>query len=152
MNKQFDILKANRVLILKIIDNCSLEQLNKIPEGFRNNIIWNVAHLLVTQQLLCYKFSGLKLNISENIIEKYRKGTAPKSEITEQEFEQVKAHFLSITDKFELDYKNGIFKTYQSYTTSANVTLNSISDAIEFNNFHEGIHLGYIMALKKLIE
>ncbi|MGB5463369.1 MAG: DinB family protein, partial [Aureibaculum sp.] len=30
-------------------------------------------------------------------------------------------------------------------------TLNNIQDAIEFNNFHEGIHLGYILALKKLV-
>jgi len=33
----------------------SLEQLNKIPEGFNNNLIWNIAHCVVTQQLLCYK-------------------------------------------------------------------------------------------------
>ena len=151
MDKQFDVLRANRLLILKIIDNYSLEQLNKIPKGFKNNIAGNVAHLLVTQQLLCYKFSGLSLNIPDETVDRYSKGTAPKSDLTKQEFEQIKAQFLSITDKFEQDYKNDIFKTYLSYTTSANVTLNSISDAIEFNNFHEGIHLGYILTLKKLV-
>ena len=27
----------------------------------------------------------------------------------------------------------------------------NVEDAIEFNNFHEGIHLGYVLALKRLI-
>lgn len=148
MDKQFDILKANRLLILKIVDNFSLEQLNKIPVGFKNNIAWNVAHLLVTHQLLCYKFSGLPMNVPDDFVEKYKKGTVPQSDITQQEFEHLKTQFLSTIDKFEQDFKNDIFKSYESYTTSANVTLMSISDTIAFNNFHEGIHLGYILALK----
>ncbi|MET2986532.1 DinB family protein [Aureibaculum conchae] len=151
MDKQFDILRANRLLILKIIDNYSLEQLNKIPEGFKNNIAWNIAHLVVTQQLLCYKFSGLPLYVSDKMVEKYKKGTAPKIDITQQELNDTKKFLLNLVDQFEDDYGKNIFKSYQSYTTSANVTLNSISDAIEFNNFHEGIHLGYILALKKMV-
>ncbi len=31
------------------------------------------------------------------------------------------------------------------------LVLKSIEDAIQFNNFHEGIHLGYILALKKAL-
>ncbi len=152
MNKQFDILKSNRILILNIIDSCTIKQLNKIPKGFNNNIAWNLAHLIVTHQLLCYKFTNLPLHVSDEMVEKYKKGTAPENDIIPQEFDQIKSQFLSLTDTFEEDYKNNIFKTYQSYTTSVNVTLNSISNAIEFNNFHEGIHLGYIMALKKLVQ
>ena len=148
MEKQFDILKANRLLILKLIDNYSLEQLNKIHAGFKNNIAWNIGHLLVTQQILCYKFSGLPMYISDTIIEKYRKGTAPENDMTAQELEYIKSQLLQLVDQFYTDYKSGMFKSFTSYTTSANVTLNSISDAIEFNNFHEGIHYGYILALK----
>ncbi|MCB0460976.1 MAG: DinB family protein, partial [Flavobacteriaceae bacterium] len=57
MEKQVEILKANRKGILSLIEGLSIMQLNKIPQGFKNNIAWNVAHLLVTQQLLCYKLS-----------------------------------------------------------------------------------------------
>ena len=51
----------------------------------------------------------------------------------------------------EEDYHKGVFKTYNEYTTSYNVTLNNIEKAIMFNNVHEGLHLGYIMALKKAL-
>lgn len=151
MDKQFDILKANRLLILKVIDNYTLNQLNKIPTGFNNNIAWNIAHLVVTQQLLCYKFSDLPLYVSNELVERFRKGTAPQTDMTQEEFEQVKKQFLALPNNLEHDYKNNLFKTYQSYTTSVNVSLDSITDAIEFNNFHEGIHLGCILALKKMI-
>lgn len=151
VEKQFEILKANRLIILKIIENFSLEQLNKIPEGFRNNIAWNVAHLTVIQQLLCYKLSGLKMTVSEEMVEKYQKGTAPGNNMTQQELETIKTLFLTQTDQFKEDYSNNIFTEYNAYPTSLNVTLNNIDDAIEFNNFHEGIHLGYILALKNLV-
>lgn len=151
MNKQFDILKANRLLIIRIINDCTLEQINKTPDGFNNNIAWNIAHLVVTQQLLCYKFANIPMYVSDDLIAKYRKGTAPQNDLNEQEFEEIKTQFLMLPDKIEEDFQSNIFKTYQSYTTSVNVSLNSISDAIEFNNFHEGIHLGSILALKKLV-
>tara|TARA_R110002073_G_scaffold279026_1_gene443104 strand:+ start:379380 stop:379901 length:522 start_codon:yes stop_codon:yes gene_type:complete len=151
MDKQFEILRANRQLILKVIEGLTPEQLNKIPEGFKNNIAWNMGHLVVTHQLLCYKFSGVEFLVNNKMITKYQKGTAPNEVISAQELETTQDLFVSLIDQFEEDYKSGIFKKYQAYTTSANVTLTTINDALEFNNFHEGIHLGYILALKKLV-
>ena len=94
MEKQFEILKASRIIILKVIENLSLEQINKIPTGFKNNIAWNVAHLLVTHQLLLYKLSGLPIAISDEMVKKYTKGSAPESDIIQQELEQIKEQFL----------------------------------------------------------
>lgn len=151
MNYQFDILSKNRTLVLKLIEDYSIEQLNKIPEGFSNNIVWNIAHLVVTQQLLCYKFSNLPMFVSEEMIEKYMKGTSPKGAVSLEEFEEIKKTFLDLPQQFETDYKKGIFISYEPYTTSVNVTLSDIDSALAFNNFHEGIHLGIILGLRKLL-
>ena len=52
MKTQFDILLKSRELVLKTIDGLSMEQIHEIPDGFKNNIAWNVAHLVVTQQTI----------------------------------------------------------------------------------------------------
>jgi len=151
MHKQIEILKKSRLLILKVIEGLSIEQLNKIPEGFNNNIAWNIAHLTVTQQLLCYKLSGLDCLISNEMIEKFQKGTAPNLSIPKEDFSTIKELFLQLPNAFEEDFSKGIFKNYSDYTTSVNVTLSSLNDAVIFNLLHEGIHLGIILQLKKLV-
>lgn len=151
MNYQFEILKKGRILMLKAIEGLTIEQLNKIPEGFNNNIAWNIAHLVVTQQLLCYKLSGLNCLVSEAFIENFKKGAKPTYSISSEEFETIKEQFLQLPIQFEEDFNKGIFKSYNEYTTSVNVTLRSINEAFDFNNFHEGIHLGIILQLKKLV-
>ncbi|MDB9932132.1 hypothetical protein OAD28_05360 [Flavobacteriales bacterium] len=51
----------------------------------------------------------------------------------------------------EEDLNTEMFKEFKEYTTSYNVTLSNIDDAVKFNNVHEGLHLGYAMALRKMV-
>jgi hypothetical protein len=46
MSSVFKVQKTIREIFLKILDNHSLEQLNKIPAGYSNNLIWNIAHCI----------------------------------------------------------------------------------------------------------
>ena len=153
IDKQFDILEKTRKVTLKIIDGLSMDQINTIPSGFNNNIAWNFAHLVVAQQLLCYRMSGLDCNVDENSINSYKKGTAPNPEVkmTEKELQYFKELFVSNIDRIKQDYKSGKFNEYQHYTTSMDISLNCIEDAISFNNVHEGLHLGSILALRKCV-
>ena len=151
MQKQLETLLKTRQLLLKLIENLTTDQLNKIPPGFKNNIAWNIAHLAVTQQLLCYKLSGLNCLVSDEMIVNFQKGTVPNYTVSKEEFETIKEQFLQLPLKLKEDYDKGIFKNYDEYTTSVNITLNSIEDAIMFNTYHEGIHLGIILQLMKFI-
>ena len=45
---------------------------------------------------------------------------------------------------------SGIFLKFKPWDKRYGMKLNSIDDAINFIPFHEG-HIGYIMALKKLV-
>ncbi|WDF59492.1 DinB family protein [Flavobacterium sp. KACC 22758] len=151
MSSVFETQQTIREILLKILDNHSLEQLNKIPEGFNNNIIWNVAHCVAAQQTLVYKLSGLPTMISEDFILKYRKGTKPEGDVSEEEVSEIKTFLLSTFEKTKNDFQSGLFVDYNEYTTSMGFTLKNVQDALDFNNYHEGIHTGIAMSLKKLV-
>jgi hypothetical protein len=77
MNIPLTHLGKARALFLKIIDGLTLEQVNAIPKGHRNSIAWNLAHLVVTQQLLCYKLSGIALCGSRRYDSAFSEGNSP---------------------------------------------------------------------------
>lgn len=151
MDKIFDILLKNRTILHTFLQNTPKEDLFKIPEGFNNNIWWNIAHVVVTPQLLLYKLSGLDFTIEEELVNKYKKGTFPEGEPSQTEMEKIKTYLLSTVEQFQQDYERGTFKNFQEYMTTPKVGLNSVEDALQFNVFHEGLHLGSILALKRAL-
>lgn len=124
------------------------EKASVIPVGYKNSIIWNAAHNLVTLQLLAYKLSGLNMHVSEEIVEKYKKGTVAKAD-DNIDIKELITLLENTSIQLNKDYEKGLFTEYSPYETSFGITLRSIEDVIEFNNVHESVHLGYIMAMAK---
>jgi hypothetical protein len=151
MNWAFDITLKNRTLLESFLDNYSLDQLNKIPEGFSNNIIWNIAHTVVTQQLLIYRLSELPCMVSDDVIERFKKGTQPDGDVSQAEVDAIRDLLFITIEKTKDDYNNKVFQHFNEYTVSTKSTLTNVEEAIDFNNFHEGIHLGAILALRKFV-
>lgn len=151
MQQTFDITNTSRKIVFQFLENHTLEQLNKIPEGFKNNLIWNIAHIVVTQQLLVYKLSGLPMMISDEMVEKYKKGTKPGDYVTLAEVDEIKSLLSKAIDKTKEDFDNKFFKSYQEYPTSTGFVLKNVEDAMIFNNFHEGLHIGIMMGIRKFL-
>lgn len=139
-----------RRLFEKLVAATAPEDLFRIPNGFRNHIAWNAAHVVVTQQLLHYRLSGLDPHLSGDLIERYKKGSGPETS-DEESFRSVMEFLHRGPELLTTDYADKKFESFTPYDTSAGVRLESIDDALTFNNFHEGIHLGYILALKKAL-
>ena len=153
MDLQFHLeaLKATRNNTRKILSNFSYEELNRIPEGFNNNLIWNYGHMIITQQRLCYKLANVDMFIDKDLVKKYAKGTHPDGPANQDEYKMLQELDYESIQKLEKDYNDKVFKNYKSYTTSYGVTLNSIENAIPFNNIHEGHHFGNILSMRKLL-
>jgi DinB superfamily len=152
MKEQIDIIRKVRAEFIKIMTPLSIEQLNHIPLGYNNNILWNFGHIIVVQQALCYALAGLPQNVDKALSEKYRKGTKPESVISIEEFEMLKNLSVSLLDIFDKDLKKkSTFKNMKPYMTSLGFEIDKIEKAIQFNTFHEGLHYGYAMSLKRVV-
>lgn len=146
-----EILENSRANMKKLISGLSSKEMNKIPSPFSNNILWNLGHVIVTQQLLTNKLCGLPLLLEDEMIELFRKGSKPKGAYSEDMIEKVTRLLTCTVKDLKEDYHSGIFKSYSSYTTSFGVTISTIEEAIQFLAVHDGMHLGYILALRKAI-
>lgn len=151
MEATFKIWKTSRAIYLKFLESYSLEQLNKIPEGMSNNLIWNIGHIIVSQQGLIYRLSGLPRYVTDEMTAKYQNGSVPTGNTTLEEVNEIKSLLISTMNQTISDYENGVFKEYTPYETKTGFSLQNLNDAIEFNNYHEGIHLGFMMKIKKFI-
>lgn len=151
MKREFETIKQLRERILDTVSNLSIEQLNKVPEGFNNNIIWNLGHMIAAQQSLCYKRAGLNIRVDETFFNTYKPETKPEGFVNEAGVEEIKKMLFTTLEQLEADYNNGAITGYTTFTTRYNIKLSNIDEAIAFLPFHEGLHVGYIMSLRKLV-
>src|SRR6185312_932257 len=154
MKESIDIMRGARKFLINLIDGISIEKLNEIPAGFNNNLAWNIGHVIANQQILCYRNAGVKPVIEEEIIDKYKTGTRPDGFIEEKEFKVFMQYLLETIDKFEKDSATNMFENYKAFDLKSypGVRIKNISDAAKFVTFHDGLHVGYSMALKRSLK
>jgi hypothetical protein len=151
MVSQIETIRKTRSFLLEQLKNLSNGQFNQVAEGFNNNIIWNLGHMIAAQQGLSYKRAGLPTIISDDFWEKYRTGSKPEGMVSDNEITQIKDLLFTTLDEFEIDYNKKIFGNYTAWSTRYGVEVASIDDGIKFLPFHEGLHSGTIIAIKRLV-
>ena len=151
MNYHFLAHRQVRENLQQILRKTSLEELTMIPDGFNNNIFWNIAHCVATQQLLHYYLSGNEFVIDTVWIENYKKGTLPNLDISQEDVQNLDFILIETSKVLVKNYDEGIFSDYRPYSTSFGLDLKKIQVAIIFNNMHESLHYGYVMAQKRAI-
>jgi len=151
MNKGHDFIRKARLVLTNTAKELSIEQLNEIPTGFNNNIIWNMGHLIATQQIVCYRRAGVDTVVDAEFVNMYAPGTRPERWITEEEVLRIQELFFTSLDRYEVDIHSGVFDNYTQWTTRAGVDITNVNDVDAFLPYHEGMHVGYVMALKRVL-
>lgn len=152
MSAELTLLTQIRKLTYMVIKDLTPEQFLCIPDKFDNNIAWNLGHMIVVQQLLTYARSGLKPHVSDEMVAMYRPGTSPADWTTQPDMQELFAMSREHIAQLTADYAAGQFANYGGYTSSTTgINLTTIDEALGFNNYHEGLHMGAIMAIKNLL-
>ncbi|UEG49153.1 DinB family protein [Ferruginibacter lapsinanis] len=152
METQLKVLAFIQETFEKTLDGYTNEQINQIPEGFKNNLIWNYAHIISALQMLCYVRAGIKPVLDQGFIDRYKIGTKPEGTVSAEEYQQYKAFAKLGVEKLGEDYAAHKFAGFQGFKTMSGIELTNIELAIEYAIMHAGLHSGYILALKKFIK
>lgn len=151
MQTTLNIWTRSRELYAEFIDGYSLKQLNTIPEGFSNNLIWNIGHIVVAQQGLVYKLSGHQGYLSDAFSKQYMPGSKPNPNTSQTEVDEIRHLLFDLVDKTKTDLEKEIFQSFTPRTVGIGYELKNLMDALEFVNYHEALHLGMMMQIRKCI-
>lgn len=132
MESLFKVWETSRQIYLKFLETYSLAQLNKISDGFSNNIIWNAGHVIVSQQKLIYTLSRLPVSISEAMIEKYQNGSRPDGKATQEDLDEIKKLLFSTVVQTKTDFANGLFKNFTEYQIKTELHLGMTMNSKKF--------------------
>ncbi len=146
-----DVVRQTRRTMAALVDALPDPARTAIPDGFNNHVLWNAGHVVATEQALTYGLSGLPPNLPDGFMPAFRKGSSPHGWEREWTWAEVRELLLTVPDQTEADLRAGRFPTYREYRTTPGVVLASVEDGVRFNLYHEGLHLGSILALRKLV-
>lgn len=154
MKETFKFIIDARKAFIRLLDGLTLEELNAVPEGFNNNIIWNFGHIVVSTPLLCYVRTGVWADTSAiKYVEAYKKGSKPTYPVSEEEIQDLKALAISTIEQLEEDYNKGVFTKIKPFDT---VTFGSMIDNMEqlliTTAGHDNTHYGYATAQRRLVK
>lgn len=155
MSTMIEKIRGIRTHLLNQVAALNERQLNKIPDRFNNNIIWNLGHLICVQQNMCYVRSGLPPIVDEAMIRRYMPGTKPEKPIEQKEIDEIVMLMTETINKTEADLNVGLFKTYTPSLVIPKVygfDVSHFDEALVYLLYHEGLHSGNIQAIKKLVE
>ena len=151
MISQIGSIRKTRSFLLEQLKDLTTEQFNQTAEGFNNNIVWNLGHMITVQQGICYKRAGLPTLITDNFWQRFKPGSQPKEIIDDGEIAAIKQLLYSTVDQLETDYNKKVFGNYTTWVTKNGLTLTTIDEALAFLAFHEGLHADVITAIKRAI-
>lgn len=138
---------------IELMSDLTIEQLNEIPEGYNNNIIWNFGHIVNTTPALCYLRTGVDTTFQVPLLAKYNRGTKPGEFVTKEEFEELKGLAFSYLDKIEKDYANGVFQKITPFATiTFKYEMETMDELLTCITAHVSLHLGVANAMKKLVK
>lgn len=148
----FEYIKQTRTTFTGLIEGLSIDEINTIPEGFRNNIGWNFGHIVVSTQILCYRRTAVQPDREIQFLQAYAKGTAPTNWIGEEELAILKSQAKETILQIEQDYAAGVFAPITPFSTETyGLEMDSIEEVFTMTLAHDNLHLGYAMALRKAV-
>lgn len=142
----FDMLEVNRGRTLEIIHSTEPRLMEIVPPGFANHLHWHIGHILTTQERLAFRFIGEPLELDEQLMRFFLNGTKPADwaepapDIPELA-ERLKEQPARIRRRLSGKWDQPLAMPFKSFSTLGEVLLFSLS--------HEGLHQGYMMALRR---
>ena len=155
-NLQFGLqmFQKTRATIVHALTDLSEAQMLAVPDGFANSIAWNIGHVIVIQQVMVYGRCGVPLHVDEAAMRPlYWANTSPADWPAAPDVAALVAMLSAHPQRLVDDLDGGLFagKQFEPRTSGSGIFMETLEEAIHYNNYHEGMHLGTILSLRDFV-
>ena len=147
----FKTLGAARGFFLKSIGDLSDDQLLEVPEGFNNNVLWNVGHILHSHYGLTYSPCGVDSPLPDSYVQLFKGGSSPSDWSETPNIVEIMDRFKAQGKQIQEDYAAGKLTNYKKVELFEGYALENIDEALGFNIFHESIHVSTVGKMVKAL-
>ena len=140
-----------RQVTIKAAEGLSEQLLDSIPEGFNNNVRWNLGHIYLVQEKFAFHFSGEPTQIPDHFEALFAKGTKPADWDVEPPTIEALLELLAEQPKrIKQALQHRVDEPVKApFTTGSGLTLHTIGEFLNYTLYHEGMHYNTISLLKR---
>lgn len=145
-------LESARNHTLRILEGVTDRTATRIPEKFRNHILWQAGHIYYVQERFALALHGFEAQLPEIFVSLFAAGTTPLnwtetppalSELIDRLSNQLPRIQSVLKDRMEEQAPS-------PYTTSSGFKLETLGEFLNFTLYHEGMHFNSIKLYKML--
>lgn len=148
----FNQLAFVRSRLVMAMDGVTEEMADRIPDGYRNSIRWQLGHVYVICERFAFQYIGLPLHLPSGFKELYENGTSPldaPSSLSLPSLQELTGLLSDQLERIRAQLKDRMQENVDPpYTTSGGMTMATPEQFLSFNLFHEGMHLSVIKLYK----
>jgi uncharacterized damage-inducible protein DinB len=143
---QMALIRSRTVKWIEAVDPAIVDIM---PTNFNNTIHWHIGHILFIQDRITLRLIGKDIAFPEEYNAWFSNGTKPADWTTQPPA----VYFLlqELKDQTERLQKQLSGNLTEKLTTPF-IHYETVEESLGHTLYHEGIHLGYMMALKRAIE
>lgn len=154
MEQLFQAILSYRIRFSSFIEKAGDAKLDIVPPGFISTVRWHLAHLVASQSFLTYGLTQQPSPlVSEEFIASARKGTTQEDFSVNEDYgtRHLLEFLIETTKQLQRDFKTLKKHDFSDFETSTGLMLRNLDSALAFSAVHDGVHMGQIHAMLRVL-
>ena len=136
--QHFTWIRSNTLKLGESIDDAVLKV---VPNGFNNNILWNLGHLYGATEGLLFRASGRDIQLPEAYVEAFGGGTSPKTWTNEPPSrEDILSRLAEQSKRVAETFEGHLDEALPKELNIAGIEMKTVADLLDFTTLHESMH------------
>jgi hypothetical protein len=147
--KEFELVRG---ITLHSLSKVQEEHIHTVPDGFSNNILWNVGHILLYGELLLVRAADNTGKLPSEYKGLFGGGTKPADWQGEvPSFQSLLGKLKEQQDWLAAEFGDRLHEKVAVPIQIRDVQFHTYGDILSFVMYHEGLHLGLINAMNRIL-